>query len=180
MDLNIRQRIATHPSLDEEDRRLVLAVQGGLPLVSRPFAQIARDLGMQEQEVIDRLASLRKAGVIKRLGVVVRHRSLGYHANAMVVWDVPDAKVQELGRCFAQSSFVTLCYQRPRRGKQWPYNLFCMIHGRDREAVLEKVAALVQQCECNVRHQVLFSLRCFKQRGANYANTQNHSCKVTP
>jgi DNA-binding Lrp family transcriptional regulator len=87
----------------------------------------------------------------------------------MVVWDVPDARVGILGRCFARFPFVTLCYQRPRRGTRWPYNLFCMIHGKDRAAVLEKVAELAEACEVGeVRHQVLFSRRCFKQCGANY------------
>jgi DNA-binding Lrp family transcriptional regulator len=138
-------------------------------LVSRPFAEVGARLGMAEADVIARIERLRGAGVIKRMGVVVRHRRLGYEANAMVVWDAPDARVDILGKCFARFPFVTLCYQRPRRGARWPYNLFCMIHGKDRAAVLEKVAELTDACAVGeVRHQVLFSRRCFKQRGANY------------
>ncbi len=169
MELNVRQRRVDTTGIDADDRRLLEQIQEGLPLVSRPFADIAGRLGMVEAEVIARIERLRGEGVIKRMGVVVRHRPLGYDANAMVVWDVPDARVDALGQCFARFPFVTLCYQRPRRGAPWPYNLFCMIHGKDRDAVLDKIAELREACGVGeVRHQILFSRRCFKQRGANY------------
>lgn len=169
MELNVRQRRVDTTGIDADDRRLLEQIQEGLPLVSRPFAEIAGRLGMAETEVIERIERLRGEGVIKRMGVVVRHRPLGYDANAMVVWDVPDGRVDALGQCFARFPFVTLCYQRPRRGARWPYNLFCMIHGKDRDAVLDKVVELTEACGVGeVRHQVLFSRRCFKQRGANY------------
>ena len=92
------------------------------------------------------LAQLQEQGVIKRIGVVVRHHELGYRANAMVVWDIPDDRVSALGHCIGKFDFVTLCYQRPRRLPAWRYNLFCMIHGRDREEVLSLVAQLKEQC----------------------------------
>ncbi|HSJ47412.1 MAG TPA: AsnC family transcriptional regulator [Gammaproteobacteria bacterium] len=169
MELNVRQRRVDTTGIDADDRRLLEQIQEGLPLVSRPFAEIAGRLGMAETEVIERIERLRGEGVIKRMGVVVRHRPLGYDANAMVVWDVPDGRVDALGQYFARFPFVTLCYQRPRRGARWPYNLFCMIHGKDRDAVLDKIVELSEACGVGeVRHQVLFSRRCFKQRGANY------------
>jgi hypothetical protein len=87
----------------------------------------------------------------------------------MVVWDLPDNRVSEIGHCIGQYSFVTLCYQRPRRLPEWHYNLFSMIHGRDRAAVIDQVAFIVQQCGLQgIEHEILFSNRCFKQRGANY------------
>ncbi len=173
MDLSIRQRLAHHTGLSEQDRQLIMAVQDGLPLVSRPYAVIGERLGISEAQVLERLHHLLQDGVIKRLGVVVRHRRLGYQANAMVVWNVPDDQVQALGQCFARFPFVRLCYQRPRRGAQWPYNLFCMIHGQDRSQVLAQVDHLVAACDTgNIAHQVLFSARCFKQVGANYTEQQ--------
>jgi len=96
--------------------------------------------------VIAGLAQLQEQGVIKRLGVVVRHHELGYRANAMVVWDIPDDLISALGHCIGKFDFVTLCYQRPRRLPAWRYNLFCMIHGRDRDEVLNLVAQLEEQC----------------------------------
>ena len=153
----------------ETDRRIIAAIQHGLPMVSQPYAEIARSLGLSEAELIERIKAFLDQGDIKRLGVVVRHRELGYRANAMVVWDVPDDRVTALGRCLGQFDFVTLCYRRPRRLPDWPYNLFCMIHGQDRDAVLGKVAFLVENCQLqDIRHDVLFSRRRFKQRGAIY------------
>jgi len=155
--------------LDPRDTLLIEAVQTGLPLVSRPYAVIGERIGMSEQEVIEGLSRLRRDGVIKRLGVVVRHRNLGYRANAMVVWDVPDEVVSDIGGLMSAHDFVTLCYRRPRRGEDWPYNLFCMIHGKDKGRVMQQIDLLACNCGLNgIRREILFSRRCFKQCGARY------------
>jgi DNA-binding Lrp family transcriptional regulator len=163
--------------LKDQQRALIAAIQRGLPLVSRPYAVIAGQLGMTESEVIQQVQALQEAGAIKRMGVVVRHHELGYRSNAMVVWDVPDAQVREMGRCFSQFEFITLCYQRPRRLPQWRYNLFCMIHGKDRETVLGNLQYLEQSCGVGeIPHEVLFSRRRFKQRGAMYVHDNTDLC----
>lgn len=160
--------------LNEEDRRLLEIIQDGFPLVSRPYAAIARQLGSSEARVIERIAVLQQQGTIRRMGVVVRHRALGYRANAMVVWDVPDAEVERIGRLLAQEDCVTLCYQRPRRLPDWPYNLFCMIHGRERDSVLRRLGLIITIHGLEaVPHEVLFSGRAFKQRGARYFPRQD-------
>ena len=157
------------PRVDDADRRLLAAIQHGLPLVSRPYAEIASRLGLSEAEVITRLTCLRDTGVIRRFGVVVRHRELGYAANAMVVWDVPDDRVTELGCCLAGFDFITLCYRRPRRPPHWRYNLYCMIHGKSRDEVFAHLEWMVNHCRLQaLPHEVLFSRRRFKQCGAVY------------
>ena len=167
MDMNV----IPHPALDDgPNRALLQAIEAGLPLTPRPYAVIAERLGIEEAEVIARLQNLQEEGIIKRMGIVVRHRVLGYRANAMVVWDVPDEKVAATGCCLASVPFVTLCYRRPRRLPDWPYNLFTMIHGHSRDQVLARIDHLVNNCGMQAfTHQVLFSQRCFKQRGARYA-----------
>ena len=162
--------VTPHPALSEpRQQALIAAIQDGLPLVARPYAAIGERIGMSEEEVIRSLRDLLGQGVIKRLGVVVRHRAVGYDANAMVVWDVPDEEVRELGSCLGRFPFVTLCYRRPRRLPAWPYNLFTMIHGRDRGQVLARVDELVRDCGLeDIPRRALFSRRCFKQRGARY------------
>ena len=158
--------------LSAADRRLLDTVGAGLPLVPRPYAALAEQLGMSEQAVLARLADLLDAGVIRRFGVVVRHHELGYRANAMVVWDVPDGAVDAAGRALAAAPDVTLCYRRPRRPPAWPYNLFCMIHGRDRGAVLRAVERAAEAAGLTaVPREVLFSGRRFKQRGAVFGPT---------
>lgn len=155
--------------VNDQDRALLAAIEDGLPLTPRPFATIADQLGWDEDQVIARLQRLAADGIIKRFGVVVHHRTLGYRANAMVVFDIQDKAVATAGAKLAALPFVTLCYRRPRRLPAWPYNLFCMIHGRNEDEVRTQVnEAAVAAGIADVPRDILFSRRCFKQRGARY------------
>lgn len=148
---------------------LIEVIQCGLPLVARPYQEIAERLGWSEQLVIEKLKTMIDGGIIKRLGIVVRHHELGYRANAMVVWDVADDQVDKIGQQLGMQDCVTLCYQRPRMLPEWPYNLFCMVHGRNREEVLECIDTMTDGLGLEkTPHTVLFSGRRFKQRGAIY------------
>ncbi len=150
-------------------RDLIEAIQGGLPLVERPYQALAKQLELGEAEVIEKLKQLISSGAIKRFGVVVRHHEVGYRANAMVVWDVPDNEIDQIGQRLGEIDCVTLCYQRPRMQPRWPYNLFCMIHGQNREEVLSCIAQLRSQHGLeSVQYDILFSGKRFKQRGAHY------------
>lgn len=161
--------------IDAADYRLIAAVQAGLPIAARPYALIAERLGLSENEVLSRLARLKQQGLIKRWGVVVKHRQLGYRANAMIVMNVPDHRVTEIGGLVSRQACVNLCYQRPRQGDIWPYNLYCMIHGKSRDVVLAQWAELREACRLSeFACEVLFSRRCFKQRGALYARQVVH------
>lgn len=154
--------------LDERDLQLLTEVQMGLPICPKPYQEIGVSVGMTETEVIERLSRLRQLGLIKRMGVIVKHRQLGYRANAMIVWNIPEELIKELGRLISQFSFVTLCYQRPKT-PEWPFNLYCMIHGKDRTVVLEQLERLTLSLGlAKFDRQILFSRRCFKQRGAVY------------
>lgn len=155
--------------LSPSDRRLLAALAEGLPLVARPFAALGERVGLSEGEVLARLEQLRAAGVIQRAGLIVRHRELGYRANAMVVFDVPDAALEAKGRLLAREAAVNLCYARPRRPPLWPYNLFCMIHGRERAETLRTLHAILRRTGLEtVPRAVLFSRRRFVQRAARY------------
>ena len=152
--------------------RLLLVLQDGLPIVERPYAVIAEKLGWSEDQVIEELDQLSQSDRVRRMGIVVKHRALGFKANAMVVWDIPDEEVDAVAARMAEDSSVTLCYQRPRRLPQWPYNLFCMIHGQQRDQVLGQLDQLVENLELQgYPHQPLFSTRCFKQCGGRYVRS---------
>lgn len=162
-------------SLTNEDRRLVRALESGLALVSRPYRELGLQVRCPEAQVIEILQSWVGRGVIRRLGVIVRHHELGYRANGMVVWDVPDRQIDWIGRRLARYPCVTLCYQRPRRLPQWRYNLFTMIHGRDRDTVCGQLDAIRRETGLTeAPHEVLFSRRRFKQRGARYGWQSSH------
>ncbi|MCB1941307.1 MAG: Lrp/AsnC family transcriptional regulator [Candidatus Accumulibacter sp.] len=165
-----RQAFVPPRPLDEFERRLVMALQEGLPLFIRPFSVLASRVGCDEREVLERIRRWCAEGVIKRFGVVVRHHELGYTANAMLVHDIPDDAVGAIGEALAREPGVTLCYQRPRLPPEWPYNLFCMIHGQIRSEVEARIDELRIRLQLgNYAHDVLFSLTRFKQGGARYA-----------
>jgi DNA-binding Lrp family transcriptional regulator len=153
------------------EQKLIELIQEGIPLVEEPFKEIAERLSTSEDWVIDTLKKWKDEEIIRRFGVVVRHRKLGYTANAMCVWDIPDDQVSALGKKMQEYSFVNLCYRRPRRKPDWPYNLFAMVHGKEEAAVREQIAVLNNELGLKeFSHDVLFSKECFKQRGAKYVS----------
>lgn len=155
--------------ITDDELALLSELSDGLPLVSRPYQTLGKPLGLAEDEVISCLTSMMDRGIIRRFGVIVHHRDLGFKANGMCVWDIPDDRVMEIGKRFGAYDFVTLCYQRPRRLPDWPYNLFCMIHGKEQAAVREQAEQMARECGLeDVKREILFSTKCYKQRGARY------------
>jgi len=149
------------------DQDILQGLTLGLDLVDRPYSALARDLGRSEGDVLRRIAALVDAGVISRLGIIVRHRALGWRSNAMVVWQVPEDDVDRAGETLAAQPGVTLCYQRRSYPRLWPYNLYCMIHAQSRAEAMSKLEGAAQGAGlADLPHQVLFSLRCYKQTGA--------------
>lgn len=149
-------------ALRDGDRPILQALSRGLALDPNPYALAERP----EAEVIARIRALSAAQIITRLGVIVKHRSLGWTANAMVVFDLPEEAIAEVGLQLAAVPGVTLCYQRVTR-PGWRWGLFCMIHAQSRDdalAVLARARTLPGLTEAD--HRILFSTRCFTQRGA--------------
>jgi DNA-binding Lrp family transcriptional regulator len=161
------------PVIDAVDRRILVACQAGLPLVERPYHAMAETVGIAPDELMQRVQSLLARGVIRRIGVVPNHYKLGYRANGMTVWDVPDERVSELGARVGALPFVSHCYRRPRHLPLWPYNLFAMVHGHDRAEVAGQIEA-IRDClgpDCRA-HDVLFSTRILKKTGLRFDKDQ--------
>ena len=156
--------------LDAIDRAIVRATQAGLPLCAQPYHAVAERVGVDPDEVMARMRRMLAAGIIRRIGAVPNHYRLGYRANGMSVWDVPDEQITELGRRVGALPFVSHCYRRPRRLPEWPYNLFAMVHGRTRDEVEAQVAAIAALLgEAARRHDVLYSTRILKKTGLRLA-----------
>jgi DNA-binding Lrp family transcriptional regulator len=150
------------------DKALLLEIQGGFPLSETPYRDVAAAVDAPVEDVLAAIERLQADGCIKRIGCVVNHVVTGFDANCMVVWDVPDDRLDEWGETVGKLPYVTLCYHRPRRPEQgWPYNLFTMIHGRDPEAVDAKIDELAGEY-LPVDHERLYSTATLKQTGARY------------
>ena len=155
---------------DALDRAIVRATQAGLPHVPRPWEAVASAVGASPSLVTERLRAMLSSGAIRRIGAVPNHWRLGWTANGMSVWDVDDAKVDELGQRVGALPGVTHCYRRPRRLPAWRYNLFAMVHGRDRTEVEAQVAAIAGVLGGASRaHEVLYSTRILKKTGLRFA-----------
>jgi siroheme decarboxylase len=158
--------------LNDFDRALVRATQGGLPLVPRPFDEVGARLGVSGQQVRQRLAQMIDEGLVRRIGAVPNHYRLGFTANGMTVWDVDDERVDALGAAVGALPGVSHCYRRPRRLPTWRYNLFAMLHGKSREQVeaqrRELRALLGDACRAD---DILYSTAILKKTGLRLTET---------
>jgi len=166
----MNQPIEKLPLIDATDRAIIVATQAGLPLVASPYLAIAEQLGLEHEGVLQRILRMQENGVIRRIGVVPNHYALGYKANGMSVWDVPDALVDQLGAQIGALDFVSHCYCRPRHLPHWRYNLFAMVHGKSRDQVEAEVAQIAALLGEHVQaHEILYSTRILKKTGMRLA-----------
>jgi DNA-binding Lrp family transcriptional regulator len=157
--------------MDDLDRQIITATQTGLPLVNEPYQEIAAQLGIKSELLMQRLNTMLENGQIRRIGAVPNHYKLGYKANAMSVWNVPDHKISELGQQLGALPFVSHCYQRPRFLPEWPYNLFAMLHGKSKDEVADKVQQIVALLGNSCAgYELLYSKRILKKTGLRLKN----------
>lgn len=156
--------------LDEIGRRLVMALQEGLPLFIRPFSILASRVGCNEDELLERIRRWCAEGTIKRFGVVVPSDGPDEGVSAMLVQDVPDALVEKVGNQLAGEEVIALCYERARVLPDWPYNLYSILRGPSREEVRARIESLRQRLGLSgYASEILFSLTRFKRDGVRYA-----------
>lgn len=152
--------------MDELDRKLVIAMQEDLPLVPEPYAEIAQELGITEDKLFERLKVLTNEGQIRKMGAVLTHRQLGYAANALCAWIVPDRKAETVGQLMAAHEAVTHCYCREKKSN-WPYNFYTMIHGKSR-AICEGIAQELSLATGVEQYILLFSTKEWKKTSMRY------------
>ncbi len=153
-------------------------IEAGLPNLLQPYEKIAQAINVTEQQVLAQITNWQQTGLIRRFGLVVKHRKLGFNANAMVVWNINSEQVDVVATKLSKRPEVSLCYRRPRRGLDWPYNLFCMIHGTDKELVLQQIKEISEQLSLTkIEKDILFSFKAYKQKGASYLRGKRLSVK---
>ena len=149
-----------------DDIPYVRALQQDLPLTQRPFARVAAEAGLLEDGLLEKARELKAAGIIRRFAAVLRHRQVGFAANGMCCWVVPDSRIEEVGRLAASLPQVSHCYQRPAY-PSWPYTLFTMIHGQSPEEVEGTVNRIAESSGIS-DYRILYSTREFKKERVRY------------
>jgi DNA-binding Lrp family transcriptional regulator len=152
--------------LTELEKRVIAAIQGDMPVVARPYLQIANQLGIDEAQLLDILRDLTRRGIIRRFGATLRHQKSGYAANVMVAWQVSEARIDEVGKIMAGFRAVSHCYRR-NPTQQWPYNLYTMVHGKD-EAGCRRTARKMAEKSGVSSYAMLFSRRELKKTSMTY------------
>ena len=120
----------TATDITEEEKVLIRLLQEDLPLVPRPFDELAKKVGLTGDELIERIKKMRQEGKIRKVGAILRHQKAGYGENAMFTWEVPQDQVEEMGKIFSSFPFVTHCYVRPTM-PNFPYNVYAMTHAKN-------------------------------------------------
>ncbi|WP_235808191.1 siroheme decarboxylase subunit beta [Methanoculleus horonobensis] len=149
--------------MDRVDKELLILTQDGIGFEERPFLRAARRLRISEEEVVARLGRLVEAGVVRRFGTRINPRKAELMANAMVVWRVPPDRIAGIGAAMAESPDVTHCYERRTIPGRWEYNLYTVLHCRDRDDLHRRVTALSRAAGA-ADHRVLVSTEEFKQQ----------------
>ncbi|GBC73070.1 hypothetical protein HRbin04_00466 [archaeon HR04] len=151
---------------DEVDKMFIRELQKDIEVVSEPFSEPARRLGISVEDYLARAKYYESIGVMRRFAAILRHRNAGFIANGMIVWIVPEARIDEVGTLLASFPQVTHCYRRPTY-PDWPYNLYSMIHARSRE-VCEGIAREFAAHVGINDYRILFSTREFKKERVRY------------
>jgi DNA-binding Lrp family transcriptional regulator len=149
-------------TLDEIDRKILFEMEKGIPLAPEPFQAIADVIGITQQEVTSRIAKLQESGIIRRFGASIKPRMVGLSANALIAWKVPENRLHEVGNLLSTFKEVTHCYARKTIPEKWEYNLYTVLHARERETIEKLVKNFSDVIAIN-DYVILFSTREFKK-----------------
>jgi len=153
-------------ALTELDRKIISELQKELAITAKPYAKIAAHLAISESELLARITTMLESGVIRKIGAVLRHRLVGYSANALCVWKVPEDKIIKIGEMFAALPVVTHCYERVTHAV-WPYNLYTMVHATTREECQNHITSMCRMSKIN-EYQVFYSTQELKKISMRY------------
>lgn len=154
--------------LDSLDVNIIRKIQDDIPIVQEPYKQIAKEIGISQDELLDKINELRSNGIIRRFGAILNHRNSGFTSNAMVVWNIPIKRIKLVSEIMVKFSSISHCYRRAVL-KDWPYNIFTMIHGETSEQCEKIVKEISKASEVN-DYKILYSVCELKKTSMKYFN----------
>ncbi len=162
----VKPRAMSPQSLSDDDVAVVRYLQGDLPVVSRPYDGTAEKLGWDCPKLIDHCRTMLDRGILRRMAAILYHRRAGYSANGMGIWVVPEDRTNELGEVMASFRGVSHCYQRPTY-PDWPYSIFTMVHGRDREECEGVIRSISKETGID-EFSIIYSVTEYKKARIKY------------
>lgn len=153
-------------TVSELDKKIIKALQGDFPLVAEPYQVLAEQAGVSKELFLKRVKVLEAEQKIRKMGAVLRHREVGFSANVLVAWEVPNDRLDEVAEQMAKNPAVSHCYDR-NTAPDWPYNLYTMVHGHSREECEKIVAKLGEEVQITKR-VMLYSKKEWKKTAMQY------------
>jgi siroheme decarboxylase len=150
----------------EEEKNYIRELQKDLDIIERPFLKSAQKLGITEEQLLEKVKQYEEIGVMRRFAAILRHREVGFTANGMIVWKVPDERIEEVGEKLGSFPQISHCYQRPVY-PDWPYSVFSMVHCKSIADAEEMAKQIQKQVDVN-DYKILFSSREFKKTRVEY------------
>ncbi len=150
----------------EEEKNYIRELQKDLEIIERPFLKSSQKLGITEEQLLEKVKKYEEIGVMRRFAAILRHREVGFTANGMIVWKVPDERIEEVGEKLGAFPQISHCYQRPVY-PDWPYSVFSMVHCKSIADAEEMAKQIQKQVEVN-DYKILFSSREFKKTRVEY------------
>lgn len=150
----------------EEDKKYIRELQKDLEINERPFLKAAQNLGITEEQLLEKAKYYEEIGVMRRFAAILRHREAGFLANGMIVWKVPEERIEQVGAQLGAFPQVSHCYQRPVY-PDWPYNVFSMVHCKSNEDAQNIAREIQDQIDVH-DYKILFSSREFKKTRVEY------------
>lgn len=157
----------------EQDKEYIRHLQKDLEIIDRPFLKASESLGITEEELFEKAKYYEEIGVMRRFAAILRHRDAGFIANGMIVWKVPEDRIEEVGENLGAFPQVSHCYQRPSY-PDWPYNVFSMIHCKSKDEAADVAKTIQNQINVD-EYTILFSEREFKKTRVEYFVENNFS-----
>ena len=153
-------------NLTERDKEFIRELQKDLKVIAEPFKELAHTLGITTSQLFAKAKEYEQTWCNAKIRAILRHRDAGFTANGMVVWKVPDLKIDEVGNKLAAFPQVSHCYRRPIY-PDWQFNLFSMVHARTIESA-EKITIQMSESIGIKDYKILFSSREFKKERVKY------------
>jgi len=161
----------------EEDKDFIRELQKDMEIIDEPFVNAAKNLGITEDELFSKMKHYESMGVLRRFAAILRHRQVGFTANGMIVWKVPEDRITSVGETLGSFPQVSHCYERPTYD-DWPYNVFSMIHCKTHDEAYEVAKIIQDQIDVN-EYKILFSSREFKKTRVEYFVENSFSLEDT-
>lgn len=159
--------------LTKLEKRIIASIQDDIAIKERPYLEIAKNMGISQEALLEKLKDLCNRGIIRRFGATIRHQKSGFEANAMAAWEVDEDRIDKVGKILASFSQVSHCYRR-NPTDNWPYNLYTMIHSKDEKSCREIVRKMSDKASVNT-YILLFSRKELKKTSMKYFPNDNNS-----